>query len=331
MSKIKMFIGRYQLISFFLITYIITWGLWIPFVGPATQGGSTIAEILGQWGVFGPALAGIIVIQVSTTGDEKGEIKKPKLAFFLALVLSALVFLLRISRNDGTSWTIGNVIMFFLFSCLVALPPAYIISSAFSRNQAVKGYLSSLIKPSGSIVYYLIALLLYPFIYWLGNLLPGALGQISYYTPPPLTGWDAVTVISITFLYQFFYGNVLGEEVGWRGFALPRLQARLSPLVASLIIALIWFLWHLPLWFGNPDEIPFLYHVLSFIPSSIFLTWIYNRTQGSILAVGIAHVMNNVCGKILFPITDGRLIVGFTIAAMFVIVDWMWKKTGGAK
>lgn len=331
MSKIRAFIGRYQLIFFFLITYIITWGLWIPFVGPATQGDSIIAEILGIWGVFGPALAGIIVTRISTAGDEKSKHKKTKLAFFLGLVLSALVFLLMLSRKDGSSWTIGRAITLFLLSCLVALPPAYIIASAFSRNHAVKDYLSSLIKPHGSIVYYLLALLLYPFIYWLGNLLSGALGQISYYTPPPLTGWDAVAAISITFLYQFFYGNVLGEEVGWRGFALPRLQTKLSPFAASLIIALIWSLWHLPLWIGNPDEIPFLYHLLSFIPSSIFLTWIYNRTYGSILAVGIAHVMNNVCGQVLFPVTDGRLIIGFTIAATMVIVDRMWKKTGSTK
>lgn len=325
MFKIRAFVGRYQLISFFLLTYLITWGLWIPFVGPATQEDSTIAEILGMWGVFGPALAGIIVTRVSTSGDDESKHKKPKLAFFLSLVLSALVLLLMISRNDGQSWTIGRAVTLFLLSCFVALPPAYIISSAFSRNQVVKGYLSSLIKPRGSIAYYLIALLLYPFIYWLGNLLSGALGQIPYYTPQPLNGWDAVTAISITFLYQFFYGNVLGEEVGWRGFALPRLQTKQSPFVASLIIALIWSLWHLPLWLGNPDDIPFLYHVVSFIPSSILLTWIYNRTYGGILAVGVAHVMNNVCGQILFPITDGRLIIGFAIAAMFVVVDRMWK------
>jgi len=318
-------IKRNQVTSFFIITFIITWGLWIPFVGPATQENSIIAEILGMWGVFGPALAGIIVTRVSTAGDDKSKHKKTKLAFFLGMVLSALILLLMISRNDGPSWTIGRAITLFLLSCLVALPPAYIISSAFSRNQAVKSYLSSLIKPRGSIAYYLVALLLYPFIYWLGNLLSGALGQVSYYAPPPLTGWDAVTAISIFFLYQFFYGNVLGEEVGWRGFALPRFQARLSPFVASLIIALIWFLWHLPLRLGNPDDIPFLYHMLSFIPSSIFLTWIYNRTNGSILAVGIAHVMNNVCGKMIFPITDGRLIVGFAVAAILVFVDRMWK------
>lgn len=318
-------IKRNQVTSFFIITFIITWGLWIPLVGPATQEDSTIAEILGMWGVFGPALAGIIVIRVNTAGDAETISKKPKLAFFLGLVLSALVLMLTISRNDGQTWTIGRAIALSLLSCLVALPPAYVISSAFYRNQAVRDYLSSLIKPRGSVVYFLIALLLYPLVYWLGTLLSGVLGQVSYYTPDPLTGWDAVATVSIIFLYQFFYGNVLGEEVGWRGFALPRLQARLSPLVASLIIALIWFLWHLPLMYGNPDAIPFLWHALSFIPSSILLTWIYNRTHGSILAVGIAHVMNNVCGKMLFPITDGRLMVAFAIAVILVIVDRMWK------
>ena len=318
-------IKRNQVTSFFIITFIITWGLWIPFVVPATQEDSTIAEILGMWGLFGPALAGIIVTRVSTASDDEIKPQKPKLAFFLGMVLSALVLLLMVSRNEGQTWTIVRAIALFLLSCFIALPPAYVISSAFSRNQAVRDYLSSLIKPRGSLVYFLIALFLYPLIYWLGNLLSSVLGQGSYYTPDPLTGWDGVVAISIFFLYQFFYGNVLGEEVGWRGFALPRLQARLSPLVASLIIALIWFLWHLPLIWGNPDAIPFLWHALSFVPSSIFLTWIYNRTNGSILAVGIAHVMNNVCGKMLFQVTDGRLMIGFAVATILVFVDRMWK------
>ena len=144
--------------------------------------------------------------------------------------------------------------------------------------------------------------------------------------PLPSNGWEAIIIILTIFIYQFFYGNVLGEEVGWRGFALPRLQARFSPLFASLIIAFVWFPWHLPLKWLNPDTIPYLFYALTFIPQSIFLTWIYNRTEGSILAVGIAHVATNVSGNLLFPITDGCLIASMLVAIILIIGDRMWEK-----
>lgn len=182
-----------------------------------------------------------------------------------------------------------------------------------------------LIKPRGPFVFYLIALLLPPFKDWSGSLISGILGRSAYYSPPPLTGWHAVEVIFITFLYQFFFGNTLGEEVGWRGFALPRLQEKYSPLVTSFVIVLFWFPWHLPSKWANPDVIPYLYYALSFIPSSILLTWLYNRTHGSILVVGIAHVMANVSGKVLFPITDSSLLIGFIIAIILIFADHMWE------
>lgn len=130
----------------------------------------------------------------------------------------------------------------------------------------------------------------------------------------------------IAFITQFFYGNTLGEEVGWRGFALPRLQARYSPLIASLVLTPIWFAWHLPLKVLNPDPISYLFYGLSFVPQTILLTWLFNRTNGSILAVGIAHVSFNVAGKYLFAPSYAWLIMQFTLVGILILVDRMWKK-----
>lgn len=97
--------------------------------------------------------------------------------------------------------------------------PAYVLSSAFSRNHAMRHYLRSLVRPRGSAVYYLIALLLPPFVDWSASLISGFLGQRAYYFPPPMTGRHAIWVITITFLYQFFFGNTLGKKLV--GVALP--------------------------------------------------------------------------------------------------------------
>jgi uncharacterized protein len=61
------------------------------------------------------------------------------------------------------------------------------------------------------------------------------------------------TIFGILFLFAFhiFPGSALGEELGWRGFALPRMQARNSALKASLVIGILWGSWHLPLWLGG--------------------------------------------------------------------------------
>jgi uncharacterized protein len=85
--------------------------------------------------------------------------------------------------------------------------------------------------------------------------------------------------------------NGFGEETGWRGFAIPALQRRFSPLCASLILAPLWALWHLPFFFVlatfrdfGPAEtiIGFLVGISC---GSIVLTWLYNRSGGSILMV----------------------------------------------
>lgn len=85
-----------------------------------------------------------------------------------------------------------------------------------------------------------------------------------------------------------------GEEVGWRGFALPNLQQRYDPLKASLIVAGIWMVWHLPAFWFNETYRDFNIAVIpgfffGIIAGSVVLTWLYNRSGGSLLAVAIWH------------------------------------------
>lgn len=90
----------------------------------------------------------------------------------------------------------------------------------------------------------------------------------------------------------FFYG--FGEEVGWRGFALPRLQARRSALSSALLISAAWAAWHLPLFafagglsaMGIAGVAGWLF---SIVTGSILMTWLFNASRGSILAVALFH------------------------------------------
>lgn len=92
-----------------------------------------------------------------------------------------------------------------------------------------------------------------------------------------------------------------GEEWGWRGYILPRLQAKHSALVSSLIVGLLWSLWHLPKFLGtglNSDR-SFLWFTVALLALSILYTWLYNNTRGSILLVMLFHATQNTAGMFL--------------------------------
>lgn len=83
----------------------------------------------------------------------------------------------------------------------------------------------------------------------------------------------------------------IGEEIGWRGFALPRLQQRYSRLTASVILGALWGLWHLMMYLiSDVSPTVLLLSLLLLIPGSIVFSWLYNRSGGSLLIAILAHV-----------------------------------------
>jgi membrane protease YdiL (CAAX protease family) len=113
------------------------------------------------------------------------------------------------------------------------------------------------------------------------------LGEVEYL---PYLG-----IIGALILWFLTWG--LGEEMGWRGFALPRLQKGRSALTATIILGVLHALWHLPAFFykdtymamGLAGGLPML--LLSVIAAAIVFTWIYNSTRGSLLMVVLFHAL----------------------------------------
>jgi membrane protease YdiL (CAAX protease family) len=145
-----------------------------------------------------------------------------------------------------------------------------------------------------------------------------AFGKVT--TLPSATAWREVPDRFIFIL--LFIG--LGEEPGWRGFALPRLQKRHTPLGASLILAPLWALWHLPL-FGNefpPPIIPAF--LMSLVGATLFQTYLFNRTGGSVFAQMLLHTTVNTVGAgLMFPLLKGSDLILF-----WYIYASLWLATG---
>ena len=137
----------------------------------------------------------------------------------------------------------------------------------------------------------------------------------------------------VGFIMILLTGGPLQEEFGWRGVALPHLQARYSPLVSSLVLGVFWWLWHLPIVFipGRfmTDNLAlFLLLGAVLILTSILFTWVYNHTNGSVLAALLLHTSMNWSIWVVLPgmQVNWAIVAAWTallgVAVFFVIRSW---------
>lgn len=131
-----------------------------------------------------------------------------------------------------------------------------------------------------------------------------------YPLPPEITDVGPWPLLPFIFLQNVLIGSAMGEEIGWRGFALPRLQARMGALAASVVLGIIWGFWHLPLYLtpGHPLSDVFLgWTLLAIVGDAILFTWVFNHTRGSLLLALLFHASIATAG--LFVATVERAVV----------------------
>jgi len=143
---------------------------------------------------------------------------------------------------------------------------------------------------------------------------------------------DQPLLIVPTLIFWLLFGP-LPEEPGWRGYALDGLQVRHSALTASLMVGVVWSLWHLPLFliagtfqaeqvgFGT---LGFWFYMVSLPIEAILYTWIYNNTGRSTLSAILFHFVGNAFGE-LFALSAQAEVYNFVlsiVAALLVVVIW---------
>jgi membrane protease YdiL (CAAX protease family) len=209
---------------------------------------------------------------------------------------------------------------------ILALGPflaAIIVTALTGDKFRLKALLSRMVRWRVGLHWYVAALGLPVAIYVVAlslNILLGA----SASTAEQFGSWYLIFPL-FAFSLLFPLGGAFGEELGWRGYALPRVQVGLSALSAALIIGVIQTAWHLPLFMSN------LVHVSDipvFMAIGIVATWLFNNTRGSVLMTMVLHASFNTNAAFFGAMFTGAellrmswlLAAGWCVAAIVVVV-----------
>lgn len=115
-----------------------------------------------------------------------------------------------------------------------------------------------------------------------------------------------------------------GEEAGWRGFALPRLQKGRSALIATLILTVFWALWHIPMFFYRFEFrlVQVIGFFVGLFAGSVLLTSLFNSTSGSALMVSLWHTNWNIVNIVSWEVSQemGSIMSSFVIVIAIVIL-----------
>lgn len=276
------------------------------------------------FGSAGPAVAAIILSFRGQPNPSSSRILQ--VAWFVAaLALCWIVISLFYHWRGmaGFSLRLDSLLIF------PAILPAWILSCAFARDIGVRALIRRLVHPPNR--WTLIALLSFPAL----QLIPAAIAHLfgGRLIWPGTQGSFFVQAAKavLFFIFNLLFTAVM-EEPGWRGFLLDRLQSRYSPLMASLMVWLPWSLWHGPLDYYRPIHFSFvvwvLLRVVTLIPITIILTWLFNRSTRSIQTTAVFHASMNTCPFVL-PYSQPGMALLFVWAAYAVISSRMWQ-FGGA-
>ena len=218
---------------------------------------------------------------------------------------------------------------------------AIIVMSLAQGRRGLRDLFGRLLRWRVGIQWYLIALFLPALITilailinnWTGGIAPDFSAQDFPFGPAETPLWQKIIILLLIFTLGF---DGVGEEIGWRGFALPKLLERYSPLISSLILGALWAVWHFPyaLTAGTfLSEVSLPWFFITLLAVSIIYTWIFINTNGSLLLALLFHAAGNITANllpILPPAAADLRIYYFTIAincAIAILVVFLTNKS----
>jgi hypothetical protein len=265
MINLKTMIRTCPIVSFFVMTFLFAWGIWLP-VGMLAPHLLIPLTLLGAWA---PTLAGVICIALNEGNPGIRDLLRRSLRWKVPF-----------------GWYLVSLFGIALLAC-----------AALALQLLLDGPL-----PTGSV-------------------------------PAGIPREGLLLYLPLIFVVNIFLGGPLAEDIGWRGYILPRLSECSNAFSASLVIGVVWAFWHLPFFFlpGGLQvvgEVPFFWFALLTIAWSVLFAWVYVNTQSVLIAVLLHAAINTTLGSLGImgqPASNPRVMilnVALTWLAVILIVSF---------
>lgn len=248
--------------------------------------------------------------------ETKFSTNKPLIIFFLiAFILAWALMGLSVAQNFGRiELAIPLEPLLIIGSWIPNIAAILVIAFVLKRKGGIKKLFKGWLKFKVPALWYMVTLT---------PLILSAFSIIIYmllYGVAPVEGvlYDPAGLIVL--IAMITITGAMGEELGWRGFALPWLQSRMSALSASILLGMIWVLWHAPLWFAGLgfEENPFLAYAITGISFTVLVTWACNNSRGSLVIASLFHLTLNISVNVLE--SKALYIHAFLFLALAIII-----------
>jgi len=331
MGRLVVWMKAHPVASFFLLTLAVVYVLLFPVV--ILEDSANDQPLLGvlvfytaRLAVYAPVLVGMWFVRWLQPDRSPVSTSRRRITFWIVWLVAVVVLALELgSQRTEIDLGLGALL---LLGTPVALIPAFVVSRAFGRVTSVRELLSTLVRPRGPLGWYLVAVFTLPLSYIAGQVITQFLAGEPLLVNVEFNS-EILQATLVTFAFVFFYAGGINEEGGWRGFAQRLLQKSYSPLTANLVLYLYLVVVHVPNDIVQYADGGYLLFRISLYPFLVILGgWVYNRTQGSILAPALFHAsMNsmNVLGDSI-PGTLAAYVLLITLAVFAIVSDRMWKK-----
>ncbi len=266
--------------------------------------------------------------------ERGGQIIAWVVLLFALTVLGALPFILGgLNLNQISSSTphLPFILTGMLITACAPTIAALLVAGFYPGAGGVRSVSRQMRTWRVGIAWYGVALIGPIILFLLANMIHVALGGAS---PAHWFVFRATSGFGPGSLFWIVFGSLFAEELGWRGFAQPRLQPRYGALKASIFIGLIWSTWHL--WMViTPGGLSLVTRedavatYMRLISTAIVYAWMYNSTNGSLFLVMVAHMGHNLGGSMVqtpsagshFHFTLAILYLGAAIGVV-LLTDW---------
>ncbi|MEJ2867801.1 CPBP family intramembrane glutamic endopeptidase [Actinomycetospora sp. OC33-EN08] len=226
--------------------------------------------------------------------------RRPLTSFFvMAYAFSWLVWSPWVLGEDGAGLLptrIDPALIGYLNAAAILAGPTVaglVMARVTGGRAGVRALLARLVLWRVGVQWYVVALVGVPLIMLVGTTIWAGAGPTS----GALGGPSYLLTYVVTFVLVTVLGGPLFEEIGWRGFALPRMQSSLGALGASVVLGVLWALWHLPQFLvpswaassGGGGVSGILLFTLTAITFTVVITWLFNHTRASLLIAVLVH------------------------------------------